>query len=66
MISLSNRAMSNVGKNEVLLSRCSIVIDRGKIYAQGTAKELIASTQNATNLEDVFISLTGKELRDAI
>lgn len=42
------------------------IIDRGKIYAQGTAKELITSTEKATNLEDVFISLTGKELRDAI
>jgi len=42
------------------------IIDRGKIYAEGTVKELIASTENATNLEDVFISLTGKELRDAI
>ena len=42
------------------------IIDRGKIYAEGTVKELIASTENAANLEDVFISLTGKELRDAI
>lgn len=42
------------------------IIDRGKIYAEGTVEELIASTENATNLEDVFISLTGKELRDAI
>ena len=42
------------------------IIDKGKIYAQGTAKELITSTEKATNLEDVFISLTGKELRDAI
>ncbi len=42
------------------------IIDRGKIYAQGTPNSLIASTANARNLEDVFISLTGKELRDDI
>ncbi len=40
------------------------IIDRGKIYAQGTPSSLISDTQNAKNLEDVFISLTGKELRD--
>ena len=42
------------------------IIDRGKIFAQGTPKQLIAETENASNLEDVFISLTGKELRDVI
>ena len=42
------------------------IVDRGKIYAQGTPNNLIASTANARNLEDVFISLTGKELRDDI
>ena len=42
------------------------IIDRGKIYAQGTPKELISNTSNAQNLEDVFIALTGKELRDGI
>lgn len=40
------------------------IIDRGKIYAQGTPQELVSNTPNAHNLEDVFISLTGKELRD--
>jgi len=40
------------------------IIDRGTIYAQGTPEGLIANTANAHNLEDVFISLTGKELRD--
>lgn len=40
------------------------IIDRGKIYAQGTPQELVSKTPNAHNLEDVFISLTGKELRD--
>ena len=42
------------------------IIDRGKLYAQGTAESLIGSIPNANNLEDVFISLTGKELRDDI
>jgi ABC-2 type transport system ATP-binding protein len=42
------------------------IIDRGKIYAQGTPQALISNTPNARNLEDVFISLTGKELRDDI
>ena len=41
------------------------IIDRGVIYAEGTPHELIASTPNARNLEDVFLSLTGKDLRDA-
>ena len=42
------------------------IIDKGKIYAEGTPNSLILETPNAHNLEDVFISLTGKELRDAI
>jgi ABC-2 type transport system ATP-binding protein len=42
------------------------IIDHGKIFAQGTPNNLIANTPNAHNLEDVFISLTGKELRDAV
>jgi len=42
------------------------IIDRGKIYAEGTPEGLIHDTPNAHNLEDVFISLTGKELRDDI
>lgn len=42
------------------------IVDRGIIYAVGTPKDLILATKDARNLEDVFISLTGKELRDAI
>jgi ABC-2 type transport system ATP-binding protein len=42
------------------------IIDRGTIYAEGTPSELIQSTTGANNLEDVFISLTGKELRDDV
>lgn len=42
------------------------ILDRGKIYAQGTPMGLIEATTNAKNLEDVFIALTGNELRDDI
>lgn len=40
------------------------IIDSGKILAEGSASELIASAENSENLEDVFLSLTGKALRD--
>lgn len=40
------------------------IIDSGKIITKGTPKALIQSTENAKRLEDVFISLTGLELRD--
>ena len=42
------------------------IIDRGEIFAEGSPQALISATVNARNLEDVFISLTGKELRDAL
>ncbi|MFB3386132.1 ABC transporter ATP-binding protein [Flavobacterium sp. LAR06] len=42
------------------------ILDRGRIYAQGTPSTLIASVEEARNLEEVFISLTGKDFRDAI
>ena len=40
------------------------IIDSGKILAEGAASALIASAESAENLEDVFLSLTGKALRD--
>ncbi|MFK7030757.1 ABC transporter ATP-binding protein [Flavobacterium oreochromis] len=40
------------------------IIDKGTIFAEGTPHELIQKTPGAYNLEDVFIALTGKELRD--
>lgn len=40
------------------------IIDNGKIIANGAPKDLIASTENATNLEDVFLHLTKRKLRD--
>ena len=42
------------------------IVDRGQMFAHATPTELIAKTANARNLEDVFIELTGKELRDAL
>jgi ABC-2 type transport system ATP-binding protein len=42
------------------------IIDRGQLYAQDTPENLIRATEKANNLEDVFISLTGKELRDDV
>lgn len=42
------------------------IVDHGQLFAQGTPQSLIASTENAKDLEDVFIALTGNELRDAI
>ncbi len=40
------------------------ILDQGQIYAQNTPSALIEDTKDARNLEDVFISLTGKALRD--
>ncbi len=40
------------------------IIDYGKIIAQGAPKELIQQTEGATDLEDVFLHLTKRKLRD--
>lgn len=40
------------------------IIDYGNILAQGTPKELIRNTPEAKNLEDVFLHLTKRKLRD--
>ena len=42
------------------------IIDSGKIIAKGTPKELIESVGNARRLEDVYLSLTGGDLRDYV
>jgi len=39
------------------------IIDTGKIITQGKPKELIQQ-HNCTNLEQLFLQLTGKKLRD--
>ncbi len=42
------------------------IIDHGKVIAIGAPSDLIAAhaDQGATNLEDVFLELTGRQLRD--
>ncbi|WP_223032183.1 ABC transporter ATP-binding protein [Hanstruepera marina] len=40
------------------------IIDHGKIIIKGHPKDLIKNNDGAHNLEDVFINLTGKALRD--
>lgn len=40
------------------------VMDRGSIIATGAPKVLIEQTEGCTSLEDVFLKLTGKQLRD--
>jgi ABC-2 type transport system ATP-binding protein len=46
------------------------IIDSGQIVAQGTLKELrlisgiIDLNSQCTNLESIYLKLTGKELRD--
>ena len=48
---------------ENICSRIAI-IDEGRIVTEGTPKELVRSNQSFTNLEDVYLHLTGKKLRD--
>jgi ABC-2 type transport system ATP-binding protein len=40
------------------------IIDHGNILTQGSPKELIARFPNCTDLEDVFLELTHRKLRD--
>jgi len=49
---------------EELCDRVAI-IDHGKLIAIGTPKELIAKS-NVENLEDVFIALTGRKMREDV
>ncbi len=48
---------------ENLCSRVAI-IDRGVIISMGNPKQLVAEHPEYKNLENIFIHLTGKELRD--
>lgn len=40
------------------------IIDEGVVITQGTPSGIIGTTRGADTLEDVFLTLTGKELRD--
>ncbi|MBL7701589.1 MAG: ABC transporter ATP-binding protein [Ferruginibacter sp.] len=40
------------------------IIDRGKILTEGTPAELISRNAGSTNLENVFLNLTNRKLRD--
>ncbi len=42
------------------------IMDKGRILTSGTPDKLIETVPNAHNLEDVFVSLTGKDLRDDV
>jgi ABC-2 type transport system ATP-binding protein len=52
-----------IGEVEHLCSRVAIM-DFGSIIAQGTPEELMSGAPGSKSLEDVFISLTGRQLRD--
>lgn len=53
----------HLNEAEAFCTRVAI-IDHGKLITTGKPKELISKNKGAHNLEDVFISLTGKALRD--
>lgn len=42
------------------------IIDQGSIIANGTTEELLQSVPDVMHLEEVFIHLTGKKLRDVV
>jgi ABC-2 type transport system ATP-binding protein len=46
------------------LCRRVAVMDRGRIIATGTPAELIGEVEGCRNLEELFLHLTGKQLRD--
>lgn len=53
----------HLNEAETFCTRVAI-IDNGKLIIKGKPKELIDSSEGSHNLEEVFISLTGKALRD--
>lgn len=53
----------HLNEAELFCTRVAI-IDHGKLITKGEPKELISQITDANNLEDVFIHLTGKALRD--
>lgn len=53
----------HLNEAEAFCTRVAI-IDHGKLITKGKPSELINKHEGAHNLEDVFLSLTGKALRD--
>ncbi len=53
----------HLNEAEDFCSRVAI-IDNGKIITKGKPKDLVSSFEDARNLEDVFLAITGKALRD--
>ena len=53
----------HLNEAELFCTRVAI-IDHGKLIIKGEPKTLIENSEGSNNLEDVFISLTGKALRD--
>ena len=53
----------HLNEAEHFCSRVAI-IDEGKIITKGVPKDLVSTHENAHNLEDVFLEITGKALRD--
>jgi ABC-2 type transport system ATP-binding protein len=47
-----------------LLCSSIAIIDQGKIITQGRPSEMIGSQPGYTNLESIFLNLTGRKLRD--
>lgn len=52
-----------MGEVETICSTVAIM-DEGAVIAEGTTEELINRIPGCANLEDVFIALTGRHLRD--
>ena len=40
------------------------IIDTGKLIASGAPTQLVADSTECKNLEELFLALTGKQLRD--
>ena len=53
----------HLNEAETFCTRVAI-IDHGKLITKGKPADLISNHEGAHNLEDVFLSLTGKALRD--
>ncbi len=53
----------HLNEAENFCSRVAI-IDKGKIITKGVPADLVSAQENAYNLEDVFLTITGKALRD--